>query len=206
MIVLLKKQKNRIQQKTNKMNKLFVLLISFIFLYYFSACEGDCYDEQIEKVEWETTYINKTRDTLVSYSVTKNEREYLSRYDEIKHTLTLRNNNSKYKGRFKVKIIYGVDNYFGFDTEEFDEVEIRPNSSQTFTLYTQAGKYLNYNSEYYITQRPVSFSYKEKKDELKREMITVNRCEENVEALIEKYKIIEELFNSKPKEKARILD
>src|SRR5690554_95346 len=188
------------------MNKTKLYLFFMAIFFVFTSCEGDCHDEQIEKVEWETTYINKTRDTLVSYSVTQNEREYLSRYNEIKHTLTIRNNNSKYKGRFKVKIIYGVDNYFGFDTEEFDEVEIRPNSSQTFTLYTQAGKYLNYNSEYYITQRPVSFSYKEKKDELKREMITVNRCEENVEALIEKYKIIEELYNSKSKVKARILN
>lgn len=172
--------------------------ILFAVACFFVSCEGDCKDEQIEKVEWITTYTDKTKDTLVAYSVTENKREYIKSYEEVKHTITIRNNNTQYSGKFALKISYGYYNY-GSETKikEFDYVTIAPKGSYTFTHYTQAGKYDNYNSSYTILQTPVSFTYKERKDELKTEMITVNSCQENVEALREKHKAIKELYQAK---------
>lgn len=181
----------------NKSKSYLLLLIAISFIY--TSCEGDCKDEQIEKVEWSTSYIDKTKDTLVAYSITENKREYIKTWDEIKHTVTIQNNNKQYVGKFALSINYGYYDDYSSDTrtKEFDYVTISPRSSYTFIYYTQAGKYANYNSSYLIRQKPVVFSYKERRDELKTDTITVNSCQENVEALREKYRTIKELYHSK---------
>lgn len=187
------------------MKSIFTIFILYTFACFFVSCEGDCKDVDIEKVEWITTYIEKTKDTLVTYSVTENKREYLKYLEEVKHTITIQNNNAEYSGRFALKINYGYIIYDNYNytsnsetkTKEFEYVTIDPMSSYTFTYNTQGEGYNNFNSSYTILQTPVSFTYKERKDELKTERITVNSCQENVEALKEKYKTIKELYKAK---------
>lgn len=181
------------------MRKSIITSVLFVVMSFFlNSCEGDCKDEQIEKTEWITKYEDITKDTLVAYTVIENKREYIKFNEEIKHTVTIRNNNSLYNGRFSLNADYGYYNY-GEETKtkEFDFVTIAPKSSHTFTFYSQAGKYANYNSSYVILQNPTTYTYKERKDELKTENITVNSCSENVEALREKYRTIKELYKSK---------
>jgi hypothetical protein len=181
------------------------ILFFFSFVLIFTSCEGDCKDEQIEKVEWVTNYVTKTKDTLVSYSIIENKREFFKAYEEIKHTITIRNNNSQYSNKFAVKFNCGVyDSYYGdqYKSNEYEYVSIEPNSTYTFTYYSQAGKYYNYNSEYTVLQEPVNITYKEIVHNLKKEMTTVNSCNENVEALKEKYKVIKELYQQKLENKS----
>lgn len=175
-----------------------VVLFFMIISLFFSSCEGDCKEYQIEKVEWVTSYVDKTKDTLVAYSITQNERKYIS-YDEmVEHAVTIHNNNRKYNGRFSLKINY---DHYDYEVENrvktFGFVSIPPNGSHTFTYRTQVGRYVNYNNSYTILQQPVSYTYKERKDELQTEMITVNDCSDNVEALRQKYKTIKELYQTK---------
>ena len=180
------------------MNK--YILIIIIATFFLTSCEGDCRDEQIEKVEWVTNYVTKSKDTLVSYSIIENKREFFKAYEEIKHTITIRNNNRQYSNKFAVKFNCGVyDSYYGdqYKSNEYEYVSIEPNSTYTFTYYSQAGKYYNYNSEYTVFQEPVNITYKEIVHNLKEEMKTVNSCNENVEALKEKYKAIKELYQQK---------
>ncbi len=179
---------------------IFISILLLITACFITSCEGDCKDEQIEKAEWITTYTDKIKDTLAAYSITESKREYIKLYDEVRHSVTIRNNNTLYSGQFSLIINYGYLSYYNTEetkTEEFDYVFIAPRASYTFTYYTQAGKYANFNSSYIILQKPVSFTYKERKDELKAEIITVNTCQENVEALREKYKAVKDLYESK---------
>lgn len=175
----------------------FFSVTSMVFLL--TSCDGDCKDEQIEKAEWITTYITKRKDTLVAYSVTENKREYIKLYDEVKHSLTIQNNNTLYSGEFSLEVNYGFNDELGDDTrtQNFDTITIAPRASYTFSFYSQAGKYANYSSAYTILQTPVFISYDERKDELRTSNIMVNSCKENVEALREKYKMIIELYKSK---------
>lgn len=179
-------------------NIIFSLILCIVISFLIISCEGDCKDERIEKVEWVTTYEDKSKDTLVSYSLIENQREYIKSYEEIKHTVTIRNNSSLYRGKFALQIDYGYyDDYSETKTKEFDYVSIAPKNSYTFTYYTQAGKYSNYNSSYTILQKPTIYFYKKRKDELKTDTIIVNSCKENVEALREKYRAIKKLYQSK---------
>ena len=179
-----------------------ILLVSITA--FLISCEGDCKDEQIEKVEWVTNYETKSKDTLVSYVIIENKREYIKSYEEIKHTVTIKNNNNLYSNKFAVKFNCSIyDSYYGEQIKSNDlaYVSINPNSTYTFTYFSQAGKFSNYNSDYTIFQEPIQFSYKQKMDNLKKEMITVNSCSENVEALKEKYKAIKELYQQKVENK-----
>lgn len=183
---------------------LFMIITSF----FLTSCEGDCNDVEIETVEWVTDYVDKSKDTLVSYSILKDEREYFSSFKEIKHTVTIKNNNQKFSNQFSLKIEYGEVDYWGDDVEKektLDYVSIEPNGSYTFTYYTQAGKYANYNSSYTILQKPIQYYYKERQDHLKTSTKTVNTCEENVEALRMKYEAIREAYNEKAKLKEIVL-
>jgi hypothetical protein len=189
----------------NKLKIIFTLLVVVSILIV--SCEGDCKDEEIEKIEkieWITTYIDKTKDTLVAYTITENKREYIESWNEIKHTVTIRNNNNQYIGKFALNINYGYYDY-GYETrtKKFDYVTISPKGSYTFTYYTQAEYKGNFNNSYIILQQPTKIPYKERKDELILSSITVNPCESNVEALREKYKIIKELYNSKVEIKSK---
>ncbi len=185
------------------MTKIFIK-ISLLFIFIsFVSCEGDCRDEKIERVEWITNYVTKrkSKDTLVSYSILENKREYMKYSKEIKHSVTIHNNNDTYSNEFAVKINYGYiknsDEYI--KTNNYNYVEIAPNSSYTFTFYSQAGYNYNFNSSYEILQIPqrIKIIYQERIDELKIDTITVNSCEQNIETLKEKYKTIKNLYNSK---------
>ncbi len=166
-----------------------------------SSCEGDCKDVKIETAEWITTYENKRKDTLVSYSITQDERKYYKSWEEIKHSITIRNNNSRYSGKFSLSLDYGYyddsENIVQTKTKEFDFVTIAPYGSHTFTFWTQAGKYANYNSSYTVLQYPITYSYKVRRDSLKIDTVTVNSCEKNIEALREKYRTIKKMYQQK---------
>ena len=186
--------------------KNFITIILFFFITaILTSCEGDCKEEQIEKVEWVTNYITKTKDTLVSYVVLEDSREYYDSYKEIYHKVVIKNTNNTYSNRFAIKINYGYyDSYYGafMKSKDFEYVYIKPNSTYSFTFYSQAQYIYNYNNSYTILQQPIQISYKEKVDNLKKEKITVNSCSENVEALKEKYKAIKELYIQKIENKS----
>ena len=187
-----------------KINYLYTILI-VSFTTFLTSCEGDCKEEQIEKVEWVTNYITKTKDTLVSYVVLEDSREYYDSYKEIYHKVVIKNTNTKYSNRFAIKINYGYnDSYYGafMKSKDFEYVYIKPNSTYSFTFYSQAQYIYNYNNSYTILQQPIQISYKEKVDNLKKDKITVNSCNENVEALKEKYKAIKELYIQKIENKS----
>ena len=96
----------------NKLKIIFTLLVVVSILIV--SCEGDCKDEEIEKIEkieWITTYIDKTKDTLVAYTITENKREYIESWNEIKHTVLIQNNNNQYIGKFALNINYGYYDY-----------------------------------------------------------------------------------------------
>lgn len=182
------------------MNKYTFIVILIMISFFFISCEGDCKDEKIEKVEWISKYVTKNKDTLVSYSIIENNREFIKAYEEIKHTITIRNNNNLYSNKFAVKFNCGVfDTYYGdqYKSNEYEYVTIEPKSTKTFIYYSQAGKYINYNSSYYVLQESKNIYYKERIEYLKIDSITVNSCSENVEALKEKYKAIKELYTHK---------
>lgn len=189
-----------------KSRLILITLIATIFSFL-TSCEGDCKNEQIEKVEWITNYETKSKDTLVSYVIIENKREYIKSYEEIKHTITIKNNNNLYSNKFAVKFNCNIyDSYYGeqVKSNDIEYVSINPNSTYTFTYYSQAGKFSNYNSDYIIFQEPIQISYKQRMDNLKKEIITVNSCSENVEALKEKYKAIKELYQQKIENKLNI--
>ncbi len=175
----------------------FIILIVILF----ASCDGNCKDETIEKVEWVTRYEELYKDTLVRYSILVDKREYSEVYKEVKHTVTIRNDNEIYSNRFAVLIKYGYQDseYFTTETKSNDTafVIIEPLSSNTFSFYTQGGYSYNFNSEYEILQIDTNFTYLNKIDELKVSQETVNSCTVNIEALKEKYSTIKQLYKSK---------
>lgn len=185
------------------MNRYLLNILSTIFIFsIFISCKGDCIDEQIEKVEWKTDYITKTKDTLVSYLVLDNSREYLINYRQVYHKITIKNTNEIYTNKFAVKIYYGNhSDYYGdeMNNNDYEYVEIKPKSSYSFTFYSQAQYSHNFNNFYTILQEPTTIKYIQRVDNLNKKIITVNSCSENVEALKEKYKTIKELYHQKLK-------
>lgn len=186
-------------------------LLEFIILYSLSlsfiSCAGDCKEVKIEKVEWITWYEGYSKDTLVSYSIVENTTTLMEQNnatkDNITHTITIHNNNSSYSNNFSVRIDYE----FGFKTiesssTELDYVEISPNTDETFTYSwrgSQGGKDSDFKSFITILQIPERVNLKRRIDELKTETITVNTCQQSVEALQEKYNAIKKLYNEKVK-------
>lgn len=191
--------------KINKSHFLSFVLASF--LLNFISCESECEEVEIEKVEWITTYIDKTKDTLVAYSVIENRRKHFRWNDSITHTLKIRNDNETYSNEFSLKVDYGY--YDAWDmkditrTKSFNFVTIPPGEAYTFSFNSQAGRYVNYDSDYKILQKARKFSYKERQDGLKTEMITVNSCEVNIEALEKEYNAIKELYRVKIEERGK---
>ncbi len=183
--------------------KINVLRIIFMLpiICFISSCEGDCKDVQIETVEWITTYENKRKDTLVSYSITQDKRKYYKSWEEIKHSITIRNNNSRYSGKFSLSLDYGYyddsNEAEQTKTKDFNFVTIPPHKSHTFTFWSQAIYKINFNSNYTVLQRPVTYNYQIRRDSLKIDTITVNSCEENIEALREKYRTIKKIYQQK---------
>lgn len=161
---------------------LFITLILFI-----SSCDGDCKDIQIEKTEWVTSYQNVIIDTTVQYEVTNTAVEY-SKYGEMNnHMITIQNMNQTYSGLFSIRV-YEYD----YLKEELDYVSIPAGQSYTFDFYSPV-----VNSYYTIIQKSNTVNHKKKIESLKKEFISVNSCNENIEALKDRYKTIEELYISK---------
>lgn len=182
------------------MNRIITFLFaSFILIVLLNSCDSNCKDILIEKKEWVISSKEVFKDTLVSYSITENKREYLESYKEIKHTVTIRNENNLYTNQFSLKINYGYFNTYDesreIKTDTLDFVEIKPNSSYTFTYYSQGGYYPNFDNYYSILQHDTSISFQERQDELITTSENVNTCAVNVEALKERYKTVEELYN-----------
>lgn len=182
-----------------KKNYSFICIV--VIAIIFASCDGNCKDETIEKIEWITRYEDVYKDTLVRYSILVDKREYSEVYKEVKHTITIRNDNEVYSNRFAVLIKYGYQDseYFTTETKSNDTafVIIEPLSSNTFSFYTQGGYSYNFNSEYEILQMDTNFTYQNKIDELKVSQETVNSCTANIEALKEKYNTIKELYKVK---------
>lgn len=172
----------------------------FLLLAFLSSCDGECRNEQIEKVEWITTYEDKTKEILVSYFIIENKTKLNEDTKEVTHTIIIKNNDSKYSNKFAVSIDYGYltdDNKKKDNTYNSEYVEILPSKTYTFTYNRQSKFFHNFNSNVIIKQKPYTLSYKKRTDELKAENINVNSCEVDIESLIEKYKTIRELYNSK---------
>jgi hypothetical protein len=188
-----------------KLKYIITINLLLIITTFLTSCEGDCKEEQIEKVEWLTNYVTKTKDTLVPYVILEDSREYFDGFKEIYHKVIIKNTNDTYSNRFAVKVNYGFVNSYSWTEmkNNYSEyVSIKPNSSHTFTFYTQGGYNHNFNNSYSILQQPIQISYQERVDELKKQRITVNSCSENIEALKEKYKTIKELFLQKIENKS----
>lgn len=179
------------------MNLDYLYIIFYVYLLsLLTSCEGDCKDEKIEKVEWITNYVTKTKDTLVSYTIEEERREYDKAYETV--NITLKNNNLEYPNFFSIRMNYLDVNIYGeVNTITKDFVKISPNSSYTFSFYTYVKNNNDFKSSFSVLQEPFQISYKEKVDNLKTEIIIVNSCNENVEALKEKYKAIKELYQLK---------
>jgi len=182
-----------------KFNFIYVTL-SIVVFSFLTSCEGDCKDEQIEKVEWVTNYLSKSKDTLVSYTIEEERREYDKSYETV--YVTVKNNDNAYANYFSIRMNYlDVNRYGEINTITKDFVKINPNSSFTFSFFTFVKSNNDFKSSFSILQQPITISYKERIDNLKTEMITVNSCSENVEALKEKYKAIKELYQQKVENK-----
>lgn len=177
-------------------SKFILIILSATIFSFITSCEGDCKDEQIEKVEWVTNYVSKSKDTLVSYTIEEERREYDKLYETV--YVTVKNNDSNYSNYFSIRMNYlDVFRIGDINTITKEFVKINPNSSYTFTFYTYVNNNNDFKSSFSILQQPITISYKQRVDNLKKEMITVNSCNENVEALKEKYKAIKELYQQK---------
>jgi len=182
------------------------LFILFVFPLLFLSCAGDCKVVEIEKAEWFTHDENYQVDTLVNYSVKDSIKlvEYSSsttNRDLHYHYVTIHNNNTLYSNRFAVQFScsYSYDNPQNW-IYTTDYVEISPNSEYTFSYgwYGAIGIYdsdFSVNTE--ILQSPQRITLTRRIDELQLSKITVNTCEQDVEALEKQYHTIKDLYNEK---------
>lgn len=190
------------------MKNIFLGFLLFSPAFLLISCAGDCKDVRIEKVEWITRFENHTVDTLVRYSVEENnmrlmEYKDLDNSDKITRSITIRNNNASFSNYFALKIDSKIS-YTNLDSSSviLDFIEIQPNASETFTyqLKGSAGeKDIEYDNFITILQLPQKVKVKKQIDELKTESITVNTCQQSVEALQERYKTIKKLYHEKVK-------
>lgn len=176
----------------------FLCIVLFCILV---SCEGKCINERIEKVEWVTSYTYYNKDTFVRYSIVVDKSEFDELRKEIKHTIVIRNENKTYSNKFAVLAETdenGESAKFGTGSfNDIDFISIFPNAMDSFIFYTPAGFNSTFKSRYKILQQPLKVRQTRRVDELKTEKITVNSCEQNIEALKLKYKTTKELFNSK---------
>jgi len=198
-------------------NKMILMTNTLIFLcvLLFISCDGECSTEEIEKVEWVTSYVKVHKDTLVSYSMVEDKIDYQGSWAEISsgsdklqafngrnkfanHLITIKNNNSLYSGYFAIKLIYGYwDKTFYMKTETNDYVKIDPKSTYSFKFHVYADHPYTINRDVIILQTPTKISYMKRIDELSVEKIKVNSCKDNIPALKEKYKTIKKLYQQK---------
>jgi hypothetical protein len=180
------------------LNLLFIVLIPIVGI---SSCDGNCKNEEIEKNEWVTKYVEVSKDTLVNYSIIENKTDYSSYDKEIIHSITIKNENEQFSNQFAVVVTYGHYDIFVEISETKSDTtlysEILPKSSFTFPLKRQGGYNDNFNAAIEILQIPKYITTIQRIDSLKTEMITVNSCEQNIEALKEKYQTIKKMFESK---------
>lgn len=192
---------NKIKITTNLINYLNLLFIVFIPIIGISSCDGNCKNEEIEKNEWITKYIEVSKDTLVNYSIIENKTYYSSFDKEIIHSISIKNENEQFSNQFAIVVTYGQYDVFAEISETKSDTtlysEILPKSSVTFPLKRQGGYNNNFNASIVILQIPKYITTVQRVDSLKTEMITVNSCEQNIEALKEKYQTIKKMFESK---------
>ena len=190
----------------NEMKNAFFGFLLFSPAVLFISCAGDCKNVRIEKAEWITRYENYTVDTLVRYSVEKNNIRLLEyrdsdNGDKVTHTITIHNHNASFSNYFSLKIDSKIS-YSNLDSTSvmLDYIEIQPNTSETLTyqLNGPSGKKdFDYDNFITILQLPQQVKVKRQIDELKTETITVNTCQQSVEALQERYKTIKKLYHEK---------
>lgn len=166
-----------------------------------TSCDGDCRIEKIEKNEWVTKYVEVSKDTLVNYSIIESKSDYSSLDKNIIQSISVKNENEQYSNQFAVVVTYGYyDILTGISQIKTDTTlysEIFPKSSFTFFIKRQGGYNNNLTATLEIIQIPQRVAVLQRIDSLKTETITVNSCEQNIEALKEKYRVIKKMFESK---------
>jgi hypothetical protein len=176
------------------------VLISLFVLPILMACDGNCKDETLEKVEWVTTEKSEMVDTLLTYSVLENKTEFDYNTKSVVNSVVIQNDDLVYANNFSIAVFYNVLNANDEIEERVcrsEEVEIKPKSAYRFIVRRYVNSAINLNSNVLIRQPVLQIMVPKRKDELMVEKIIVNSCEANIEALKEKYKIIEELYNTK---------
>lgn len=183
---------------SKRFNFYFVLLVQALLIL---SCDGSCDEEQIQKTEWITKYVEVLSDTLVNYSIIENTTKYNSFEKEILHSVTIRNENRQFSNKFAIIATYGYFDVFAgisdikSDTTIYSEIAAR--SAYTFSFKRQGGYNDNFNAAIKVLQLSKVISSVKRVDSLKIEIITVNSCEQNIEALKEKYQAIKKMFESK---------
>ncbi|GHT69163.1 hypothetical protein AGMMS50239_35480 [Bacteroidia bacterium] len=163
---------------------------------------------EVEKAEWVTRYENYNVDTLVSYTV--NNATTLFEYSEDKkdehfHYVAVKNTNQQYSNLFAVKFEYyysiNNSNKWKYANQHITEyVEIQPNSYYDFEYKWYGVKGSDYSDFYVKTtvlQQPKKNSLTRRIDELHLSTITINTCEQSVEALQKQYQAVKELYYAK---------
>ncbi|MDR1544551.1 MAG: hypothetical protein LBS50_09150 [Prevotellaceae bacterium] len=164
------------------------------------SCSPDCKNVSIQKVEWTTEYIAYSVDTLVKYTITKNETrltEWLSdnNRDNHSHSVTIRNDNHTYSNKFAVQF-HCYDNGRRW-TQTTDYVVIPANSEHTFSykwLGTRGTYYSEFDVNVSVLQLSKRIRLQRRVDELVLKDTTVNNCECDVDALNAEYKAIQDVF------------
>ncbi|QMU63501.1 MAG: hypothetical protein GKR88_08015 [Flavobacteriaceae bacterium] len=180
---------------------IFILPVVLFAFLAFNSCENNCKDEQIEKVEWFTEYKNVYVDTLVDYSIVRDELVFNDTTKRVTHFVSIKNNSTKYSNEFSVSYKYGYfssynkeNSYKEYQTEY---TTIEPDSIFTFEFERQANYYNNFNNSITVLQHSKEVEVSMRYDKLKTELITINTCVDNVDVLKEKYNTIKNLYNFK---------
>lgn len=178
----------------------FLVLLFFLF----SSCSDECRQVEIEKAEWVTRDSIYSVDTLATYSVVRDYIRFDDRpaYDPIgvganpiTRVIEIKN-HSDFPGSFAI----GSNDNFSYTGA--NEYRVIP-PHRTAVFYLSSSIYRGRRDRFYFESEISILQSKQKRtfichiDELVLSKITVNSCEQSIQALKREYKTVKELYYKK---------
>lgn len=189
---------------------LFGIVTTALAILLLPSCSPDCQTEIIQKPEWKTKYVSYSVDTLVKYTITKNETRLTewsgsNNRDKHSHSVTIRNDNNTYSNEFAVQF----QCHYGYDSprswiQTTDYVVIPANNEYTFS-YEWLGARGTYDSDFDVNitvlQHSKRITLQRRIDNIVSKDTTVSNCDCDIDALKAEYKAIREVFDKIKHEK-----